>query len=196
MFLPGSRDIPKKVLSATTALYPMPAVLVSCAGDTGGRWKQNLITLAWAGIASSEPPMVSIAVRPSRYSHGLISSTGEFTVNVPSAGMCDAVDLCGNVSGRDHDKFALTGLTPAPAQTIRPPIVAECPVSLECRVRHRFAGGSHDLFVAEIVAVQASESVVDAKGRIDVALVDPLCYGGGVYWRLGERLGTYGHSRK
>lgn len=186
---------PKKALRPSTSLYPMPAILVSCAGEADGRRRENLITLAWAGIACGEPPMVSIAVRPTRFSHALIASSGEFVVNVPSAAMCRAVDLCGNVSGRDTDKFALAGLTPAPAKAVKAPIVAEAPVSLECRVRHTYHAGSHDLFVGEIVAVQADEAVVGGNGKIDVSLVDPLCYGGGSYWRLGPALGTYGHSR-
>jgi flavin reductase (DIM6/NTAB) family NADH-FMN oxidoreductase RutF len=194
--LPGGPS--KQVLRPSTSLYPMPAVLVSAAGEVDGRRRENLITLAWSGIACGEPPMISIAVRPVRFSHGLIVSSGEFVVNVPSAAQCRAVDLCGNVSGRDTDKWALTGLTPAPASLVGPPVVAECPVALECRVRHTYQGGSHDLFVGEIVAVQAGAGVLDAKDKIDITRVDPLCYGGGYYWRLdlGQHLGGYGFSRK
>jgi len=174
----------------------MPAVLVGAAAEVDGGRRENVITVAWSGIACGDPPMVSIAVRPTRFSHSLIKSSGEFTVNVPSADMARAVDLCGQISGRDGDKFAIAGLTPVRASEVSAPLVAECPVSLECRVRHVYKAGSHDLFVGEIVAVQAAEAVVDEKGRIDVGRVNPLCYGGGLYWRLGDNLGTYGHSRE
>lgn len=194
--LSESRAKVKKVLPPATALYPLPAVLVSCAGEVDGVRRDNLITLAWAGVACAEPPMVAIAVRPSRFSHGLIARSGEFVVNVPSSGMSRAVDLCGNVSGRRQDKFAMAGLTRAPARVVSAPVVAECPLALECRVRHTYRAGSHDLFVGEVVAVQADEDVVDSRDKIDVACLDPLCYGGGVYWRLGSRLGTYGYSRE
>lgn len=186
----------KRILRPATSLYPLPAVLVSCAGQIEGKRRENLLTIAWAGVACSDPPMVSIAVRKSRFSHGLIASTGEFVVNVPTAGMNWAVDLCGNLSGREEDKFARAGLHPAPASTVGAPLVAECPVALECRVRHTYEAGSHDLFIGEIVAVVASEEVLDESGKIDVALVDPLGYGGGTYWRLGPALGTYGYSQK
>jgi len=196
--LPDAPATTKKVLRPATYLYPLPAVLVSSAGEVDGKRRENLVTLAWSGIACSEPPMISIAVRPSRFSHGLIASSGEFVVNVPSAAQSRAVDLCGNVSGKDTDKWALAGLTPAPAKVVGAPIVAECPVALECRLRHTYRAGSHDLFIGEIVAVQASEGVVDAKGKIDVTRVDPLCYGSGLYWRLdfGQNLGESGFSLK
>lgn len=205
MELPGSpaeaKKTPgkaKKVLRAQTALYPMPAVVVSCAGEVDGVGKENLITLAWCGIACSEPPGITIAVRKSRFSHGLITSSGEFVVNVPRADQGHAVDLCGNTSGLDTDKWALAGLTPAPGSVVKAPIVAEFPVAMECRLRHTYEAGSHDLFVGEIVAVQVDEDILDAKGKIDLPRLDPLCYGGGYYWKLqlDRALGAYGYSRK
>jgi len=194
--MPGSPPPARKSLRPTTALYPMPAVLVASAAEVDGHRRENLITVAWSGIACGDPPMVSIAVRPTRFSHGLIQASGVFVVNIPSATMARAVDLCGQVSGRDEDKFALAGLTPVPGSEVSAPIVAECPVALECRVRHTYRAGSHDLFVGEIVAVQAAPEVVDDRGRIDAGKVDPLCYAGGVYWRLGDRLGAYGWSQQ
>ena len=188
----------KKTLKAQTALYPMPAVVVSCAGEVGGVRKTNLITVAWSGIACSEPPAITIAVRKNRFSHGLIASSGEFVVNVPRADQVRAVDICGNVSGRDTDKWALAGLSPAPAGVVGVPVVAEFPVAMECRVRHTYEVGSHDLFVGEIVAVQVDENVLDARGKIDIRRVNPLGYGGGQYWKLDldRALGDYGYSRK
>jgi flavin reductase (DIM6/NTAB) family NADH-FMN oxidoreductase RutF len=188
----------KKLLRPGPSLYPLPAVLVSSLGEVDGVSRRNILTIAWTGVACGEPPMVSVAVRPTRFSHGLIASSGEFVVNVPSVAMCRAVDLCGNLSGRDGDKFTLAGLTAAPASRVGAPLVAECPIALECRVRHTYSGGSHDLFVGEIIAVQADEAVLDADGKIEIAKVDPLGYGGGFYWplELGRRLGEYGFSRK
>ncbi len=188
---------PRKALRPSTALYPEPAVLVSSAAEIDGQRRDNVLTIAWSGVCSSEPPMVSVAIRKSRFSHRLISASGEFVVNVPPASLVGAVDLCGNVRGETEDKFALAGLTRAPATAVGAPLVAECPIAMECRVRHVYEAGSHDVFIGEVVALTVSESALDAEGRIDVARVDPLCYGGGDYWRLAaETLGVYGFSRK
>ena len=194
--MPASPPEGKKVLPPTTALYPVPAVLVSCAGQVEGERKENLLAIAWAGVACSDPPMVSVAIRKNRFSHGLIASTREFVVNIPTADMKRVVDLCGTVSGRDGDKFARAGLHQVPSSVVSAPLIAECPVALECRVRHIYEAGSHDLFIGEVVAVVASEAVLGEGGKIDVALVDPLGYGGGTYWRLGPALGTYGQSQR
>ena len=176
-----------------TALYPVPAVLVTCVNEAG---KPNIITLAWAGTVCSAPPMVGIGVRPSRYSHDLIRDGGEFVVNLPSATIAAAVDTCGHVSGADVDKFQVAGLTPLPASKVKPPLIAECPVALECQVKQAIPLGSHTLFLGEIVAVQMDEAVLDAGGSLDVALAQPFTYVEGEYWTLGEMLGTYGFSRK
>ena len=133
---------------------PIPAVLVSCGGT--GEWRPNLITIAWTGTVCTDPPMLAISVRPDRHSHAIIGATREFAVNVPSAAEVKALDWCGVVSGRDADKFAATGLTPAPALKLGCPIVAECPLNIECRVRRTMELGSHTLFLAEVVAVQVS----------------------------------------
>lgn len=186
------------VLSPRTSLYPQPAIVVSSAGEVDGARRENLVTLAWAGIVCSEPPALTIAIRKSRFSHRLISSTGEFVVHVARADQVWAVDLCGNVSGADTDKWSLAGLTKAPASVVAVPIVSEFPVALECRVRHTYEAGTHDVFLGEIVAVQADEAVLDDKGKIDLRKLDPLAYGGGDYWRLDltRSLGAYGYSRK
>ncbi len=198
MELPATPAKPKKVLKAQTALYPMPAVVVSSAGDVDGKRRENLVTLAWSGIACSEPPAITIAVRKNRFSHGLITSSGEFVVNVARADQAWAVDLCGNISGREADKWALAKLTPAPGTVVKAPIVAEFPVAMECRLRHTYEAGSHDLFVGEIVAVQVDEDILDPTGKIDLRRLDPLGYGGGLYWKLelDKALGDYGFSRK
>jgi flavin reductase (DIM6/NTAB) family NADH-FMN oxidoreductase RutF len=180
-----------KVLKpGSTALNPAPAVLVSC-----GLERPNIITLAWAGTVCSDPPSVSIAVRPERFSHGLIVEAGEFAVNLPSADQVDLVDYCGQVSGREVDKWAACGLTPVLASKIRTPIIDECLLALECRVTHRLPLGVHELFIGEVVAIQADEKVLDAQGRVEYGAMHLLAYVGGYYHRLGERLGRFGDWR-
>ena len=173
-------------------LSPAPAVLVSCGGTQ--EWKPNLITIAWAGNICSDPPMLSISVRPERHSHGIITAEREFVVNVPSLRQARAVDWCGVVSGRDVDKFAATGLTPAPALKVQAPIVRECPLNIECRVRKSLPLGSHTLFLAEVVAVQVSTALIDAKGRLDLEKEGLLAFAHGWYYALGHCIGPFGFS--
>jgi flavin reductase (DIM6/NTAB) family NADH-FMN oxidoreductase RutF len=173
-----------------TGLYPVPVVLVSCGVE-----RPNLITLAWAGVACSEPPALTIAIRPSRHSHGLIVDSGEFVVNLPRARQVGLVDYCGNVSGRDVDKWSACGLTPLPAAHLETPIVAECPVSIECRVVHRLPLGSHDLFVGQVLAVQVDEELLDENGHLRQSRAEPLGYVGGEYWRLESMAGHHGDWR-
>ena len=172
-------------------LYPLPAVLVSVADRDG---KPNVLTVAWAGTVCSAPPMVSISVRPERYSYHCIEETGEFVVNLTTAGMAYAVDYCGVKSGRDVDKFAEMKLTPCPSKTVKAPGIAESPVSLECRVKHTLPLGSHTMFVAEVTAVRADEAYMDGNGRFHLEEADLLAYSHGVYYRLGEPLGKFGYS--
>lgn len=181
----------KVIKPGSTALYPVPAVLVSC-----GLEQPNIITLAWAGTVCSDPPSVGIGVRPERFSHHLIEGAGEFVVNVPRADQVHIVDYCGQVSGRDVDKWAACGLTPTPARKIRTPLIAECPVALECRVSHHLTLGVHDLFIGEILAVQVDEAVLTAQGKMNYQQAQPLAYAGGYYWRIGELLGRYGDWRE
>lgn len=181
----------KVAKSGSTALYPVPAVLVTC-----GVARPNIITLAWVGTVCSDPPAVAIALRRERYSHSLITETGEFVVNLPRAEQVGAVDFCGQASGRNVDKWAVCGLTPAPASRVSVPVIAECPIALECRVMHHLALGSHDLFVGEVVAIQADDQVLNAQGGIDYERADLLAYVGGAYRRLGDRLGRFGDWKK
>ena len=175
-----------------TALYPVPVVLVSCG--TGERI--NIITLAWVGTLCSAPPLVGIGVRPNRHSHGLIKEVGEFVVNLPDAKHARWVDYCGIVSGRDEDKWATCGFTPATATEVQVPLIAECPVNIECRVQQVLSLGSHDLFIGQVVAVQVDEAVLDERGHLDFARARPFAYLNGEYRQVGERLGTFGYSRK
>lgn len=181
----------KVVWPGSTQLGPVPAALVACGGGT---WRPNLITIAWTGIVCSKPPMVSIAVRPERYSYDIIKATGEFSINLPTGKMARPVDWCGVVSGRDQDKFAGSGLTPMEGSRIAAPIVAECPLSLECRVTQVLELGSHHLFLAEIVAVQVSEELIDNKGRLQLEKDGLLSFVHGHYYDLGPCLGHFGFS--
>jgi flavin reductase (DIM6/NTAB) family NADH-FMN oxidoreductase RutF len=138
--------------------------------------------------------MLSISVRPERYSHEIIRTTREFVVNVPSARQARAVDWCGMVSGRDEDKFSGAGLTPAPALKVCPPIVRECPLNIECRVQQYLELGSHTMFVAEVVAVQVSADLVDGKGRLCLEKCGLLAFAHGQYFALGRCIGRFGFS--
>lgn len=177
----------KKKLSPTTALAPVPVVMVS-SGDIEG--KKNIITVAWVGTVCSEPPMVGVGIRPERYSHKLITESGEFVVNIPGLAQLEATDFCGVVSGKEVDKFTRTGLTPVPAEMVKAPLIAECPVNLECRVKQVVGLGSHDLFLGEIVRVHMSGDF-EKEGTLNA-----VAYGLRRYYALGKVLGTYGFAAK
>ncbi|NLK87051.1 MAG: flavin reductase family protein [Clostridiaceae bacterium] len=181
----------KQIWKPSTMLNPVPIIMATCADAAG---KPNIITLAWAGTVNSDPPMLSISVRKERYSHSLIKEKGQFAVNLVTQKLAYATDLCGVKSGRNTDKFELTGLTPEKASVIDVPIIKECPVSLECVVKNVLELGSHDMFVAEIVAVQADESLLDEKGKLVLEKADLVCYSHGKYWTLGKELGFFGYS--
>lgn len=185
-------DHAKQSWKPGNVLAPVPVVLVSCGGT--GDSPPNLITIAWTGTVCSDPAMLSISVRPERYSHGLITGAGEFVVNLPSQDQTRITDWCGVVSGRDHDKFAESGLTAAPAEMVGCPIVKECPVNIECRVTRRLPLGSHDLFLAEVVAVQVSAHLIDAKGKFRLDRAGLIAYGLGHYFALGRAIDHFGFS--
>ena len=175
----------------STILYPVPAVLVSC----GVGEQANIITLAWVGTVASQPPAVGIGVRPNRHSHGLIKSAGEFVVNLPTTAQVKWLDYCGVVSGRDQDKWAACGFTPAPASQVQVPLIAECSVNIECQLQHTVSLGSHDLFIGEVLAVHVDEAILDDQGHLDLAKARPVAYLNGEYREVGERLGTFGFSK-
>jgi len=188
----ASTSIEKKTWKPGNMLSPVPVVLVSCGGTKG--WKPNLITIAWIGSVCSEPPMLSISVRPERYSHAIIKTTGEFVVNVPSLDQAKATDWCGVVSGRDADKFAAAGLTPAAGLKVGCPIVMECPLNIECRIRKSLELGSHTLFLAEVVAVRVSSELVDSRGRLNLQKAGLMAFAHGHYFALGRHIGHFGFS--
>ena len=172
-------------------LNPVPAVMVSCADREG---KPNIITIAWAGTVCTNPPMVSISVRPTRYSYDMIRETGEFVINLVTEPLTRACDYCGVVSGRDVDKFAKTGLTPIPVEGVSVPGIAESPVSIACRVVEERALGSHTMFLAEVVGVTADDRDLDETGRFDINGTGLIMYSHGEYFGLGRKLGKFGDS--
>lgn len=180
----------KKLLSPGALLSPVPAVLVSC----GSVEQPNVLTIAWAGTVCTHPAMVSISVRPGRHSYPLIKESGEFVLNIPSASQVRAVDLCGVKSGRDTDKFALCGFTAVPAAGVSAPAINECPVSFSCKVKQVIPLGSHDLFLAEIVAIEAEENLFEENGRLALEKAGLFAYAHGEYYALGEKLGSFGYS--
>jgi flavin reductase (DIM6/NTAB) family NADH-FMN oxidoreductase RutF len=183
----------KQVWKPGNMLYPVPAVMVTAADGEG---KDNIITIAWAGTVCSDPAMVSISVRKERYSHHMIKESGEFVINLVTEELTRACDLCGVKSGRDGDKFALAGLTRAKANQVSVPLIAESPVSLECRVKQVLELGSHDMFIAEVVAVDVDERYMDEKGKFCLNDAKLMAYSHGEYYGLGEKLGTFGYSVK
>ena len=184
--------IEKQSWKPGNVLSPLPVVLVSCGGTE--KWQPNIITIAWTGSVCSDPPMLSISVRPERYSYEIIETTGEFVVNVPSLQQAKTTDWCGMVSGRKVDKFAESGLTPAPALKVQCPIILECPINIECRVRQSLPLGTHTLFLAEVVAVQVSSALLDARGKFRLDKAGLLAYCLGQYFALGPVIGRFGFS--
>lgn len=173
-----------------TLLPPAPPALVTC----GDMEKHNVLTAAWTGIVNSEPPMTYVSIRPERYSHGIIAEKREFVINLPTQSIVRATDLCGVKSGRDVDKFALTGLTAQPSNVVAAPGIEQCPISLECRVREILHLGSHDMFLADIVAVDVDRQFVDEKGALHLEKAGLVAYAHGAYYALGKQLGTFGFS--
>lgn len=174
-------------------LYPLPAVMVTCRGKDG---KDNIITIGWTGTVCSDPAMTYVSVRKERYSHAMILETGEFVINLTTKKLAKATDFCGVRSGRDVDKFEAMHLTKEEAQVVNVPMIAESPVNIECRVTEVKELGSHDMFLAEVVAVHADEAYMDEKGRFSLTAAEPIAYSHGTYFTLGEQLGTFGYSVK
>ncbi len=172
-------------------LYPLPAVLVSVADRDGNT---NIFTVAWAGTICTNPPMVSISVRPSRYSHHMITETGAFVINLTTRELAFATDYCGVRSGRDVNKWEALRLTPVPSQEIEAPGIAQSPVNIECKVERVERLGSHDMFIARVAAVHVDDAYMDEKGSFLLAQAQPIVYSHGAYFALGEQLGKFGYS--
>ena len=173
-------------------IYPFPAVLVSCGSEPS---EYNVLTVAWVGTLCTNPPMCYISVRPERYSYPIIQKNMEFVINLTTKDMAYATDWCGVRSGKDYNKFEEMKLTPGKAEVVKAPIVEESPVSIECRVKEIIPLGSHHMFVAEVVNVQADDCYLDKdSGRFELASADPLVYLHGGYFELGEKIGKFGWS--
>ena len=181
----------KTEIPASTLLAPVPAVMVSC----GDMRTSDIVTIAWAGTVNSDPPMLSISVRRSRYSYGLIKATGEFVVNLVDAALLHTLDGCGVVSGRDVDKFEKFHLTRQKCSRVSAPAVAECPVSLECAVRETVELHSHVMFIAEIVGVTADERWMRG-GKLYIPEGAPVAYVQNRYVETGKTVGSYGFTAK
>lgn len=174
-------------------LYPVPAVMVSCQREGES---PNIITVAWAGTICSSPAMLSISIRPERYSYGIIKETGEFAVNLVTKDLVRAADYCGVKSGRAVDKFAQMKLTPCSLEHIKVPGIEESPVNLACRVVEIKPLGSHDLFLAEVVGVTVNSRYMDEKGKFRLNETGLISYSHGEYFELGKKLGSFGYSVK
>lgn len=172
-------------------LYPLPAVMVSCKRE-GER--PNILTVAWAGTVNTNPPMVSISVRPERYSYDIIKETGEFVINLTTENLAYATDFCGVKSGRDVDKFAELALTPVELSHVSVPGIGESPVNIECRVNRILELGSHHMFIADVVGVNVDEKYMDKNGKFALNDAGLLVYSHGEYFALGDKLGTFGYS--
>lgn len=175
---------------AGTLLAPVPPALIS----SGTLENPNVMTAAWTGIVCSDPAMTYVSLRPSRYSHEIISKSGEFVINVPNLPLAKAVDFCGVKSGRNTDKFQACGITAAPSSKIKAPQVKEAPISLECKVRSITHYGTHDMFLADIVAVNVDDAYINKQGGLDLEKAGLLAYAHGFYYTLGRQLGKFGFS--
>ena len=174
-------------------LYPLPVVLVSCAAKSG---KDNILTIAWTGTTCSNPPMLSISVRPERYSYHMIEETGEFVVNLTTEKLVRATDYCGVKSGKEVDKWKEMHLTRERADIVKAPLIKESPVNIECRVAERKDLGSHVMYQAEVLAVHVDETYMDSSQKFHLEDADPIVYSHGTYYSLGKKLGTFGYSVK
>lgn len=183
----------KETWKAGNMLYPLPAVMVSV---TDGKGNDNIITIAWAGTVCTNPPMVSISVRPSRFSYEMLKKTGEFVINLTTEKLAHATDYCGVRSGRDVDKFKEMKLTKENADFVRAPMIAESPVNIECRVKQVLELGSHHMFIADVLAVHADNAYMDEKNKFQLNQAKPLVYSHGEYLGVGKSLGTFGYSVK
>lgn len=174
-------------------LNPVPAVMVSVTDKEG---KSNIITVAWAGTVCTNPPMVSISVRPSRFSYQILEETGEFVINLTNESLVKACDYCGVVSGRDVDKFAKTGLTPIPMEHVHAMGIDESPVNMECKITEKRELGSHTMFIAEVVGVTVDDQYMDETGKFHINESGLVMYSHGEYFALGKKLGKFGYSVK
>lgn len=175
-----------------TMVYPVPAVMVSCGKEEA---QYNIITIAWTGTICSNPPMCYISIRPERHSYNIIKEAGDFVINLTTKKLAFATDWCGVKSGRDFDKFKEMNLTPGKAQKVSSPIIRESPINIECIVKEIKPLGSHDMFISEVVAINADEKYLNKESEVFyLSKANPICYSHGKYYTLGELIGKFGYS--
>ena len=174
-------------------IYPLPAVMVSCADKAGN---SNIITIAWTGTVCTNPPMAYISVRPERHSYQMIRETGEFVINLTTKDLAYATDFCGVRSGRDYDKFSEMKLTKEKASVVAAPMIGESPVNIECKVREVKEFGSHHMFLADVVAVHVDDQYMNENQKFELGMAELLTYSHGEYYDLGKQIGTFGYSVK
>ena len=180
----------RKILAPGTLISPLPAVMVSC----GDMHKANVLTCAWTGVINTKPPIVYISVRPSRHSHAIIMETGVFVINLTTSKLVRETEFVGVRSGRDTDKIKQCSLTLEESSVVKAPVIAESPLSLECKVREVRSYGTHDMFIADVVAISADERYIDSKGKINLQQAGLLAYSHGEYFSIGRKLGEFGFS--
>lgn len=180
----------KKEWKSGTFIYPIPAVMVT----SGSMEKSNIMTVAWTGILNTNPAMCYISVRPERYSYNLIKESEEFVINLTNEKLAFATDWCGIRSGKDYDKFNEMGLTKERANHVKCPIIKESPVAVECKVKEMKELGSHHVFIAEVLSIDADEKYIDEKGAFDISKCDLIAYANGGYYSLDKKLGKFGFS--
>ena len=180
----------KQFWKGSTLLAPVPAALVTC----GTIEQPNVLTIGWTGIVCTRPPMTYISVRPERYSHDIISDSGEFVINLTTSAMCRETDFCGVKSGKNTNKLTICNFHTGPARKVAPPLIEECPLSLECRVTETKLLGSHTMFLAEIVGIDADEKYIDSKGKLNLQQCGLMAFAHGEYFSIGRKLGDFGFS--
>lgn len=173
-----------------TFIYPIPAVMVT----SGTMEKSNIMTVAWTGIQNTNPAIVYISVRPERYSYNLIKENGEFAINLTTRELAYATDWCGVKSGAKVDKFKEMHLTKQKGNFVKCPLIEESPVSIECKVIDIKELGSHHMFTAEVLSIDADEKYIDEKGAFDISKCDLIAYANGGYYELGKKIGKFGYS--
>ncbi len=189
----NDESLEREVWKGGNMLYPVPVVLIGVRGKNG---EKNLFTVAWTGTICTNPPMVSISVRPERYSYQMLVDTGEFSLNLSNASLARAVDYCGVKSGRDTDKWKATSLTPVDGELIAAPLVGESPISMECKIVEKKVLGSHTIFMAEVLRVHAAKRYMDYKNSFRLDKSNPIVYSHGEYYTLGKKVGSFGYSVK
>ena len=182
----------KQVWKGTVLTAPVPPAMVTC----GDMENSNIITVAWTGTVNTKPPMTYVSIRPTRHSYGMIKEKGEFVINLTPTELIKKADYCGIYTGKKVDKFKKCGFTKAEASSVAAPLIDECPINLECKVKDIIPLGTHDMFLAEITAVNVDESLVDQNGKLRLERANLSAFAHGDYYSLGKKLAPFGVSVK